>query len=468
MLSCKRVILPVLLFLFLSGTLVFANNDFKIGLINLTDKNWGTGFAEFRLEYTGYEYKFIAATAVVEFTEGPYRPARYFKKNYIMEPESAVDVTLPVIIPASYGKGIINISLYDVVDTLDQPFESQRFFEKKIPFEFSAPSELTGVVNLEIALPVLMEQNALFDNALTRLVPVLMSRGKTSEEIAQLCHTTPEIINGVIEALAEKRFIIKAGEKIRPGFIVIDEGMINRLKPSIDSTIDEIYGAIKANLPAYNSLLAEMIAGGDVTPDPNDVLSGSSVLHHKYPLIMTFLMWNVLGRSFISDGAPFDIFPGSDPCNGKMAEYFYMVPAGDDYVGKSFYYQTRAFGQEAAYCGYGEFEIVCEPGYEQKAANNLPVRWFFARESMEVAYMFETSKLIKPVSVLMENSTDPMSALRANIDKTMKGYMYDLYGKGVRYWCWNLVVTGVMDKLTENGDIKKEDSGLYTFQRMDM
>jgi len=461
----KGLILAVLLII-VPALFVSADDDFKIGPISMNAQTWGTDIASFEVKYTGYEYKFVVATSTVEYTEGPYHPIRHFKKTYFLEPESSVNVELPVIIPASYGKAEIRIVLYDVVDTLDQIFESQKFFEKTIPVEFDAPTRLTDEVDFDIALPVLMEQNDLFDNALTRIVPVLLNRGKSLDEIAYLCNADPTIIDDVVRALVAKHFVVMAGEKVRPGFLVIDRATIDKLTPSIDKATDEIYNIIKTNLPAYDSLLKQLVKSGEVTSDPNDILSGTSILHHKYPLIMTFLLWNILGRSFISDGAPFDIFKGSDPCNGEMGEFFYMVPAGEEFVGKSFYYQTTVFGQESAFCGYGRFGISCEANYEEKAKENIPVQWFFERDSKEMAFLFETSKLIRPVTTLMEGTNPPMLDLRTKIDGTLNGYLYGLYGKGARYWCWNLVVTGVMDRLVENNDIKKEGSGLYSFQRM--
>ncbi len=462
----KGLILAVLLVV-VSALLVSADDDFKVSSIELNSKDWGTDMATFKVSYTGDEYKFVVATSVAEYTDGPYHPVRLFRKNYFLQPESSVDVELPVIVPASYGKAEISVILYDVVDTLDQLYESQIFYDKSFPVEYKVPPQLSKEVNLDIALPVLMEQNDLFDNALTRLVPVLLSRGKTVDEIAYLCNAKPSVIDAVVRELVARRFLVVAGEKIRPGFLVIDTTTINKLLPAIDKTTEEIYEQIVANMPAFDSLVRQLVASGKVTSDPNDVLSGSSILHHKYPLIMTFLMWNLLGRSFIADGAPFDIFKGSDPCNGVMGQYFYMVPAGDKYVGKSFYYQSTIFGQETAFCGFGHFNIVCESNYEEKAKNKLQARWFFERDSKEMAFMFNTPELIEPVSLLMENTNPPMSDLRADIDSTLDGYMYGLYGKGARYWCWNLVVTGVMEKLVKNNIVKKEGSGLYSFQRMD-
>ena len=37
--------------------------------------------------------------------------------------------------------------------------------------------------------------------------------------------------------------------------------------------------------------------------------------------------------------------------------------------------------------------------------------------------------------------------------------------RGARYWSWNLVITGVMDKLDKSKLAVKEGNGIYTFQK---
>ncbi len=464
----KKISVATLVLMFVLVHNVSGEDDFKVGPIEMPEIAWGSNIASFKLTYTGGDYKFIAAAAHAEFGEGKLKPSRKFVKNFFMTPESEIDIELPIPVPAAYGKGMVTIKLYDVVDTLDELFESQVFFTKEIPFNFKAPQNLIDEVGFDIALPPLMENNALFDNPLARVAPVLLSRGKSIDEIASLCNTTPDNIRAVLEVLREEKFIVIAGEKVRPSFMVIEEEAVSQLRPFIDSTVAKLYDKIVGNFPVFDSALAGMIESGEVTSDPHDALGGSAVLHHKYPLVMTFLLWNLLGRSFITGGTPFDIFADSDPCNGRMGKFFYMVPSGKKNIGKTFYYQTTIAEQETAYCGYGEYEMVCDPNYREKARNNIPVRWFFSRESREVVYFFDTGVLLKPVSLLMQDTGEPVDSLRTAIDKALDGYMYKQYGEGARYWCWNLVVTQLMDKLVENGIIQKEESQLYSFQRLDL
>lgn len=453
--------------LLLFAPLQAQDSDFEVAPIKFDATTWGANTAHLNITYKGYEYKFIVAAAVVEFTEGPLLPRREYRSNFMMEPESTSEIELPILIPASYGKGTIKIELYDVVDTLDQLLESQSFFSKSFPIEFGAPPRLTDELNLDIALPVLMEQNELFDNAISRLVPVFLSRGKSVEEIAKLCNSTPDVIQAEINLLGSEKFLIKAGQKIRPAFMVIEKDDIDALMPALDSTVETLYKTIKANYVNFEEMIETMTEAGELSADKNDVLDPLTILNHRYPLTLTFVLWNLLGRNVITGGMPFDIFSGSDPCNGKMGNFFYMVPAGDDYVGKTFYYQSKVAGVESIYCGYGEFDIVCEANYKEKEKNNIPARWFFARDSNEMAYIFNSRGLMKPVTELIRNCDVPVDKLKSRIEEHFKGYLYDMHGEGVRYWAWNMVVTKLMDKFEANGDMDKEGSGLYTFQQVE-
>ena len=117
-------------------------SDLEAGEISLTSKNWGNQTAIFNLSNTGDEYKFVVATSLAKFTTGKFETPRFTKKSFFVEPSSQNKFSLPVIIPAGYGKISIEISLYDVVDTLDELFDSQKFKTTSMQLSFEIPKSL--------------------------------------------------------------------------------------------------------------------------------------------------------------------------------------------------------------------------------------------------------------------------------------------------------------------------------------
>jgi len=466
MTRCLKITVFILLWAVIPGGFVFAS-DFTVNALKLTGSDWGYQTASFTLDYAGEEYKQVVVLSEVTFRGGALQPLRRAKRAYLIEPQSSTPVELAVIVPGNYGQGQIRIGLYDVVDTLDQLYDSQRFFVKEIPFDFKRPPALQKEITDDIILPAFVGNTDIFDNDFNRIMLALLHRGKRDAEIAELCGTDVEFVKDQLTRLYREGLIGVHGTSFAPRIMVIDRPLTEKLGPAIKLMAEKMYTVIKGNLPILDSTVQAMVAGGELTRDPNDALDGGAVLYHKYPLVMVLFLWDILGRDFVNDGKPFNIFAGSEPCNAEMGEYMYILTAGDEYRGRSFYYHIDEAGSERIYSGLGDFKIYCQADYRARARNRMPINWNFSRENPDLVFMYNPDRIRIPLSFLMAGTTEYVDNLRRAVDSAYEPDGEPGRVKGLRYWCWSLLVTYLMDHLEQGGELEPEGEGLYTFQRVE-
>ena len=361
--------------------------DFNIGEIELSDAAWGHQTARFKLNYTGDNYTFIVAASLVQFFGGDLTPSRYEKKAFLLGPETTVDIDLPVNIPGNFGDCEVEIYLYDVIDTLDEVFESQKFFTRSLPLAFPVPESLKKEVGFNIALPKFVEKNEVFDNHFSRILIMLLDEGKNPGEIARLCKTDEEFVKAAIAVLQHDGYLKSEMHRPVPDFAVINRDKIKKIRPYIESAVEALYSRISENFAGFDSCIQAMITDGRLTKDKQDALHGGTVLYHVYPFTMTLFLWDLLGREFVNDGKPFNIFEGSEPCNAVMSDFMYIIE-GSENRGETFYYFTNEKNLDRIYCGIGEYKIDCiPPNYRERARRKLKVNWRFSRDLPETIFL---------------------------------------------------------------------------------
>ncbi|HHI02494.1 MAG TPA: hypothetical protein ENL22_03110 [candidate division Zixibacteria bacterium] len=442
--------------------------DLKVNEITLSSTSWGRQTAFFNLTNTGEDYKFVVAISDVRFIEGEYESPRSDRKAYFIEPSSKKALTLPVIIPAGYGKIEINISFYDVVDTLDQVFESQQFFKKSFPVECKIPEELKSELVDDITLPKFVEDNELFDNYFSRALLILIHYGKTTEEIANLFQTDTDFIETIMKEYQETGLINIDSLSASLNFIAIDKRMAEAISPAIDSTVDNLFEVISGNLQGYDSSLVALVSEGKLSADKHNVLDLGTILYQKYPVILGLYLWDLLGREFVNDGKPFNIFEDSDPCNAVMGDFMYMMVGAENYIGDSYYYYlAQGSDNKVIYCGLGQHNIKCRPGYRELAKKNKTVHWEFDIKNPDKVYLYNEDKVREPLSILMDGTIEHIESLKKQMENIFSDSFYDTNNKGARYWCWDLVVTRLIKRFEDENILDKDSPRLYRLQETD-
>lgn len=462
----RLIICCITLFLF-SISLGMQASDLQVSEITLSSTNWGRQTASIDLSNSGENYSFVVAISEVRFTGGKYESPRFTRRTFFIEPSSKNDLKLPITISAGYGKVEIDIFLYEVIDTLDQLFDSQRFFTKSFPVEFKISENLKKQIVDEIKLPKFVEDNILFDNYFSRALMTLIQYEKTTEEIAELCQTDTDFIKTIMKEYQEAGLINIDGSTAAINFMAINKSLAEAVFPAVKNTVEGLFKAVSKNYASYDSALVSMVSEGKLSADKNDALDLATILYQKYPVTLGLLLWDLLGREFINDSKPFDIFEGSDPCNAVMGDFMYMMVGADNYSGDSYYYSTQDAKNNIIYCGLGPHNFKCFPGYRELARKNKTVSWAFDYQNSDIVYLYNEDKIRKPMSILMDGTNEHIENLKVQMDNIFAGTFYDTNNKGARYWCWNLVVTRLMKKFEDENIFERDNTQLYRLQVVD-
>ncbi len=458
--NAKFITLVMALMMLMAASAVSA--DFTVGKVSLSSKSWGNQTATFKIENTGAIYKTVVALSDVTFSGGLLNPRRVERKIILIAPEESAEVELPVTIPGEFGNCNVRVRLFDVVDTLDQLLPTQQFYDDTTTFTFEMSPELKKIISEYIHVPAFVENNDHFDNSFIRVLLYLIYLGKSSGDIAELCNADPTFVEYSIAFLEGEGYLKITGGGLTPTFTVINTELAQKARPAIDKAIEDLYQLLLINVPRYENNVRALVAEGILTSNPEDLIDPGSVLHHKYPVVLGLFLWHTLGNKYINDGEPFDIFEDSDPCNAMMGDYMYLVNAGEKDFGRGFYYAVDG-AKQRFYCGIRPMPIQCDPKYRDFAKKERKPAWSFDRSHSAVFYTYTDMKVQIPVSMLNKGTESIISKLQYDVDKVFNTDNQGAYIKGARYWCWNLVVQELVEKLEAKKIIEQEGEGTFSF-----
>jgi hypothetical protein len=455
----------MLLFLFAVG-MTASSSDLQVGNVSFSSTDWGKQKAWVNLTDSSGDYKFVVARIEVNFPPGIISPKRISRSAFILEPLTTTRIEIPFEIPCNFDTGFIQFDLYNVVDTLDTLLESQNFFSHKYAAVHALPEGLKMLLPEKIEVPAFVDKNISFDNYFTRAFFVLLHQGKSLDEISRLSGADPVYIKNLAAQLQSWQYIKQDSSGPKPAFAVIDKSTIDKLRPMIDRVVEDLYKAISLNLPRYDSTLEALASSGKLTRDKYNLFDGGSILYHKYPVILVLFLWDKLGRDFVNDGVEFNIFANSNLCNAIMPEYMYLVGADKGNAGRSFYYYQKDPDGERIYCADSEVAVNCTLRTGTTADGHALYEWSFSENSPSTYFSYNVDKVSPGLSVLAQGTGTSVADLKAEITKMFSGPPYGTYFRGARYWCWNLIVTELLDKLTKGNLLTREESGFYILNKV--
>jgi hypothetical protein len=455
--------LAITLFWLISGSAV-AEPVKAIGF-ELSATEWGRQTARVEVQNQDEYHKFIVSRAEVAFSDFEMPTRRVTVRSFIVQPtgDSSITINVPIFIPANFGGAVCRVALYDVVDTLDELYDSQKFYEKEIGFEKPVPDWITGIIDTGLQVPYFVDQSIRFDNHFGRLLALLLHRGMSTEEIAAFCQVNDNYVKSYGVNLASNKFLVRDGDVYRPAFAVIDADDREALRPEIEEIIVHISQEIKDNLPAYDSTLKALMAAGELTSDPQNMMDGGSVLHHKHPTVLGLALWETLGIDFVNEGQPFNIFDRSNHREAHMGDFMYLVVGPEKYKGKSVYYAFDNNQGRLFYTGCFKGPLDRDP--VQSRFQKYPIDFDFGADIRPVVYFYSLDKCRKPLEVLTSGIPERARALREKVDSRFAELKDTEAHRGARYWCWSLVVEGVMDRLVENKVIETEDGDVFLLRQ---
>jgi len=137
----QRCISFTFLIILVLATGLYAS-QYEIGEMKVSGMKWGPQNVTVKLVSHNLYYRFVLAETNISYSGISQVTSRHSIKKFIIEPQSDTSLVIPIEIPGGFGTGSVNVTLYDVVDTLDTPTESQAFYTGQIPMTISIISSI--------------------------------------------------------------------------------------------------------------------------------------------------------------------------------------------------------------------------------------------------------------------------------------------------------------------------------------
>jgi len=463
------------IFLFLvSGA--FAQ-EFIVATPDFGSLQWGKQTVNVSVTNLVDDYRFVVAWSHVEFENAPGNSDRQSRVVMIVEPLQTVKVAVPVEIPGNFGTALVSVTLYNVVDTLDNLLPTQKFASFEHRQTFQIPSTLPGDLS-NIKSPPYGHRWGDFDNDFVRALIVMAKRGRTALEMAEQTGVDTSVILSQLNGLTQRGYLKKADSLYAPLNAVIDTNDLTLLLPEVERTVEALYRLFQAKLPEYDRYLARLATEKKIARDGTSVLDVTSVLYHKYPFLAAILLWSKMGVEFVNDGKPFNIFANegmergkylrSDPCRARMGKYNYLAVGPEETAGKTFYFYLSddGAGGDMFYFGAGEIAIDCHAFLDSISGAPRSFDWTSFASNQPTYFQYADSTVNLAVPFFGNELTRASQALRSKIEESYKSPSSSLAIYGVRYWAWNLVVSRLIERLEQTKLIEKEGDGFYHFQRV--
>ncbi len=428
-------------------------NELKVNKVELSSTDWGQQKATIEIINNAEYFKFVAARIEVIFPDARVEARRESKKTAFIQSSDTLNLEIPFVIPGNLGKGIVNIDVYDVVDTLDQLYESLKFYSQVIKFKKEIPVNIDKLIEPGIQLPGFVDQTQLFDNHITRILMLLLYRGKSLEEISKLCGVNVDFTLSLARRLKENKLLRNDNGTFRPAIRVIDNQDYDKLNPSINRTVDGLYDLIVSRLPEYEQKLEQMVKEHKLTGDKNNIFDGGSILYHRFPAILGLFLYDYLGGIFINEGKEYGPYKDASPCNGMLEQYIYLVSGSSERVGNGFYFNAKGPSMRGIYFGDRVVKLNC-----QKRG------MVFEEKDVPVYYRYDKRITDEPMVVLTEGTAPLLKNLKDDIHKTFEKDGEYAYYKGAYLWSWFLVVDRLNKKLIKNNILIPEGSGMYVLE----
>jgi len=446
------------------GRTVLAESELTIGRIDIPSFRWGRQIATFEVTSNSDWMKFITVETEIRFKGSYLNPERIVHTHYPLEPGQSRILTPQIDVPGNYGKAVLSIRLYDVIDTLDAILPGQQVFEQPFHLTFHIPDKVASYFQEKVLLPPMVVNNPIWDNEFAHLLPLLLNEGKSIGEIASMTESDTGFVQSVIDRMIEKGFLEIGKDSIAvPNFPVFSVKQAEETKKLVEKYSDQFAELILANMENFHAVRDSLVEVRALTSDSNDFLHGGTVLYRPFPVISGLLLWYRLGQAFITGREPLTVFSGTDPCNALIGKYMYAVHGGDIFNGHHYYNLMRTGKRLDITYGDSIPEIICAENFTARI--RLRERVDYRPAAGYIPELFTVSaKLVRPVlAALSQDSDKIIYGVRDGLIAISASYGHEQVTVAERYWFWNQFATRTLDKLVKKGVIDRRGNGQYKF-----
>lgn len=462
-----RVTILLLAILTLAGTALVAQTpDLEVGNIKNPELMWGAQPVSFEVKSNVDYPKFVVATLDLRF-EGTYlNPKRRWKVNTIVPPLEPVMVTMPLDIPVNFGIAQIELTLYDVVDTLDPVTFGTRIMGQNFQLRFKIPDEIQSYLQERISFPPMVDNNPMLDNEFTRVLLTMLAEGKMVPEIAKLAKVDSQFVYRNINELASRQLVQRKEQSAILKFPFLTAKQAERIKPLAEETSEKLAGLFAANIPAYRKTLDSLVAARKVSKDSSDFLNGGTVLYRMYPVVAALVLWGDLGQKFVTDTALLDIYKETDPCNAYIPRYMYAVQGGDVFNGHQYISISAATGHYTLAFGDRAARIKCPDIYPFPSMLFQGSDWNFEAADNQEIFMIDTVIIAPAIAAITAGSEPIVTSALDGLKKGMDELGPNMFTLGSRLWFWNLIASRTVDKMVAAGTLGRDGNGQYRMETM--
>ncbi len=439
--------------------------DITFGAFDVPLARWGTQTGTLEVTNEATYLKFLKVETDLRF-EGEYlNPKRLVQFNYILPPGEHRTIEFDISVPGNFGKAMLDISIHDVVDTLDDILPGQDVFRQSGQIRFKPENTILPYLQERLTVPPRVETSYDFDYEFSRLLVLMLTEGKSPEDIAMLADVDVAYVRSVIDSMTARQYLASTAEGPRPTFPVLRLEQVQLLKPVADEFAARLAAVISENLTTLRPVLEQMVAQGNLSSDSNDILDGGTILYRPYPVVGALLLWFDLGQEFISDPRPLEIFQGSDPCNAHIPRYMYLVQGGALFNGSHFYNLQLAQRNMTIDWSDSPPDLECVPGYHLLPHQLRDRRdWRYPQSQSPEVHVLDTAKVYVGLRHLRRGAPEVLVELSARLQALGADGSLNFRHLGFRCWFWNLIATRTLTLLTEQGAVVPVGNGFYRFE----
>ena len=432
-----------------------------VGEIDFPENVWGRQVLPFDVTNNTPELKFLTVETDIAFEDSYIKPRRLLRSNFVVPPETSERLTPQLEIPSNYGQMTLWVRIYDVIDTLDDLALGTRVFEQPFRVRLRAPEGIVPYFQERITLPPLAGNYGLMDNEFARLLPILLSEGKSPSEIAVMAETDTAFVRDLAGRMVTLRYLQATGSGYAPVAAVIPQGFALEGRALADSLANQLADALTANFGERRRLIDSLAAAGRMKDDSTNFYQGTTVLYRPYPLTAGLCLWRELGEGFIGQGQPFRILATTDPCRPNLGPYMYLVQGGDFYNGTHLYDARIVKATLEMRFGDQIPEVECFAGFERKMRLNENTDWAYSREYAPETFLIDTGLTYPVVRALTARARDLLGPALTELGALAARHGQSAVTGGHRYWFWNLIATRTLARLIETGSLTREGNGQF-------
>lgn len=453
----------------LAGIALAQESSDEVSLIapEMSHLTWGRQTATFEVtNHTDY-LRFIVIRQFLTLVGQSQTINRVLTQNEVLWPGETRAIDATISIPGIFGTGMMFISLYDVVDTLDELYDGYDIYQKNIPLSFPIPDGLAGFAQERLTVPPRVDVGMDFGADFPKLLVKLLAEGNTPSDIARIADCQESFVLETIDSMEQRKFLTPSadGPQLAMPYISAELGeeVLTRMAPMVQKFADRI----AANLQDYRKLTDSLVAAGALSKDTNDFIDPATVLYRRYAMVVPLLLWYDLGQEFITNPALLTVFPESDPCNAWSPQFMYLADQGQRFAGTHYYF-LKILPRRPMKIVFADHtpDIDCPEQYWELPDKQLreQVQWNYMQADRPENFLIDTAKVHLALRHLRAGLPDLVTALKkeANVLGEKAGASRNPYG--FRYWFWNLFATNVTNELIQRGILVRPGNGNLRFE----